>query len=254
MVFSTAHLLYGVFALGAMGIFYLLPQGRQSKPRVGALFGALALLAWIVVAGLQWAGGDGVYFLVFSTMALAAGTRVVTHQRPVYSALYFVVVVLAVAALLVLQQAEFLAIALIIIYAGAIMVTYLFVIMLAQQSGTPVYDGRAREPFLAVLMGLILMAAIGGRADEMVMPAKAGDAKVARLVQSPNSSASPTGNTAAMGAVLATEYVVVLEMSALLLLISMVGAIALSRKRTPREGHAVAAMPLGQIGRNAEPF
>jgi NADH-quinone oxidoreductase subunit J len=254
MVFPTPHLLYVVFAFGALGIFYLLPQGRQSKPRAGAIFGGLALLAWIIVAGLKFSAGDGVYFLLFSTISLAAGTRVVTHQKPVYSALYFVVVVLAVAALLVLQQAEFLAISLIIIYAGAIMVTYLCVIMLAQQSGTPVCDGRSREPFLAVLMGLVLMAAIGGRADEMVAPAKTGEAKVARLVQTTSTAPTPTGNTAAMGAVLATEYVVVLEMAGLLLLISMVGAIALSRKRMPREGHAVTPMPLGQVGRNVEPF
>ena len=57
-----------------------------------------------------------------------------------------------------------------------------------------------------------------------------------------------------MGAILTTQYVVVLEIAALLLLISMVGAIALSRKRLPCEGYAVSAAPLGQVGKNVEPF
>lgn len=265
MIFTVPHLLYVVCALGALGVFFLLPQGRQSRPRVGAMFGALALLAWIIVAGLKFAAGQsgGVYFLIFSSIALAAAVRVITHRRPVYSAMYFVVVVLAVAALLVLQQAEFLAISLIIIYAGAIMVTYLFVIMLAQQSGTPVYDGRAREPFLAVFIGLVLMAAIAGRAEDLSPVTKAADAKVARLTQSPGAApqpatheskiVSPSGNTTAMGAVLSTQYIVVLEMAALLLLISMVGAIALSRKRMPREGHAVA-VTIGEVGKHVEPY
>lgn len=250
--------------LAGLGVYFLLPQGRLSRPRVGFLFAAAALLAWMAVAGLRLSSAEPskVYFLIFSSIALAAGVCVITHRKPVYSALYFVVVVLAVAALLVLQHAEFLAIALIIIYAGAIMVTYLFVIMLAQQSGVPLYDRRAREPFFAVLLGFVFMATVVVRTgDDSGINASVGP-KIASLVQHPVESTTPSthaaiahdGNTAAMGAVLATKYVVVLEIGALLLLISMVGAIALSRKRLPREGHAVSSAPLGQVGKTVEPF
>lgn len=264
MPFSTPHLLYVVFALGALGVYFLMPQGGASRTRAGAVLAVLALLAWILVAGLRFTAGrsGGVYFLLFSSIALYAAVRVITHRRPVYSALFFVLVVLAVAALLILQEAEFLAISLVIIYAGAIMVTYLFVIMLAQQSGTPVWDGRAREPAMAVFLGLVLMAAIGSRAGELA-PGPEPKVAAARLAQggiarptlrlAPDGSPAVTDNVTGMGAVLTTRYVVVLELAALLLLISMVGAIALSRKRLPREEYAAAAT-LGQVGKSVEPF
>ena len=73
----------------------------------------------------------GVYFWIFSAIALVGAVRVVTHPRPVYSALYFVLTVFATAGLFVLLWAEFMAAALVLIYAGAILVTYVFVIMLA---------------------------------------------------------------------------------------------------------------------------
>jgi NADH-quinone oxidoreductase subunit J len=93
---------------------------------------------------------------VFATVALLAAGRVVTHPVPTYSALYFALVVLSVAVLLVMQRAEFLAVALVIIYAGAILVTYAFVIMLAQQSGAAATDAQAREPMLAILVSFVV--------------------------------------------------------------------------------------------------
>ena len=151
MSVNAAHLLlYFIFALGGAGIYFLLPRGDRPKVVVGAILGLSAVIALIIVLATQVmsSGPAGAYFYVFATIALVAAARVITHPKPVYSAIYFVLVVVAVAALLVLLHAEFVAIALIIIYAGAIMVTYLFVIMLARQPGSPIYDRRAREPFL----------------------------------------------------------------------------------------------------------
>jgi len=187
-------------------------------------------------------------------MAILAATRVITHPKPVYSAIYFVAVVIAVAALLVLQEAEFLAVALVIIYAGAILVTYLFVIMLAQQPGSPIYDRRTREPFLAVVVGFVLMAMIAGRAGEL--PARAAEkAILADGGRNPATTASLlTGNTMAIGAAVTTKYVVALELSGILLLISMVGAIALSRKRLTSDVIRTPLRTLGQIGKEVEPF
>ena len=147
---------------------------------IGATLSVSAIVGLFVVVGAPGSEdrSDGVYFSLFAAMAILAATRVITHPKPVYSAIYFVAVVIAVAALLVLQEAEFLAVALVIIYAGAILVTYLFVIMLAQQPGSPIYDRRTREPFLAVVVGFVLMAMIAGRAGEL--PARA-DRKSTRL-------------------------------------------------------------------------
>jgi len=186
---------------------------------------------------------------MFSALALLASLRVITHPKPVYSAVYFVGVVLAVAGVLVLQEAEFLAIALVIIYAGAILVTYLFVIMLAQQPGSPAYDRRAREPFLAVVAGLILTGAIAGQVFS-TQPAT----RPAQLTATSSSATPLAGNTAAVGVALFTKYIVVVELSAVLLLVSMVGAVALSRKKVASESELDRRVLLGEVGKGVAPF
>lgn len=253
---ATAYLLYFVFALGGIGVYFLMPQGGRPKRAVAAVFGVSALVALLLVLGTRVVSPDAPagYFYLFATVAVLAAARVVTHPRPVYSALYFVLVVVAVAALLVLQGAEFLAIALVIIYAGAILVTYLFVIMLAQQSSVPTYDTRAREPFLAVLAGFVLMAAVAGRAGDLPSPAERATVPVAQPEGGEPVRSAPEGNTAAIGVALVTKYVIVLELSGVLLLVAMIGAIALARKCVPVEGYRPPPQPLGKVGKEVAPF
>ena len=93
--------------------------------------------------------------------------RVITHPRPVYAALYFILTVLASAGLFLLLSAEFMAFALVIVYAGAILITYLFVIMLATQAPEEgheevlaEYDTAAREPIAATVVGFVLLGAL----------------------------------------------------------------------------------------------
>lgn len=238
-------------------MYALLPRRGTSKTLIGALLAIAALVAFLVVVAMRFVVPDSStpYFLLFSTIALAAAVRVVTHTRPVYSSLYFVVVVVAVAALLVLLQAEFLAVALIIIYAGAILVTYLFVIMLAQQVGAPTYDRSAREPFLATFAGFVLMAAIAGRAGDWRGQTPTRTIPVAFAETGPNQSTSgSTSNTRSIGAMLMTKYVLVVELSGVLLLVSMIGAISLARRKIAVEGVPRVGMVLGQAGREAKPF
>jgi NADH-quinone oxidoreductase subunit J len=237
-------LLYLAFAAGGFGVYLMMPRPQRSMALVGGLFGVAALLGLLALVGSRLSGeaGASFYFYLFATIAVAGAARVVTHPKPVYSAIYFVLVVIAVAALLVLLHAEFLAVALVIIYAGDILVTYLFVIMLAQQPGSPVYDRSAREPFAAVLAGFVLMGAVAGQASALNMGASAPAVPM------------DIGSTAAMGALITTKYVVALEIAGILLLISMVGAIALSRKSVPSEVIRTPRPALGQIGKEVEPF
>ena len=93
----------------------------------------------------------------------------VTHDRPIYSALHFVLVVISSAGLLLMLEAEFMAFALIIVYAGAILITYMFVLMLANQAENPedplsqsTYDSIPREPAVAVAVGFLLLCLISG--------------------------------------------------------------------------------------------
>src|SRR2546421_933286 len=112
-------------------------------------------------------GGMGPFFWIFSAIAIIGALRVVTHPKPVYSALYFILTVFASAGLFLLLWAEFMAAALVLIYAGAILVTYVFVIMLAAEAApsgaVPArrdlaeHDAVSREPILACAVGFALM-------------------------------------------------------------------------------------------------
>jgi NADH-quinone oxidoreductase subunit J len=158
-------LLFVLSLIGAAAMILMLP-GR--KERALAHIGAAVLLAVLIIAGAQagrQAARISVYFWIFSGIALIAAVRVITHTKPVYSALYFVMTVMASAGLFVLMWAEFMAAALILIYAGAILITYIFVIMLAAEA-TPQaggvaheaeHDAISREPVLASAVGFALM-------------------------------------------------------------------------------------------------
>jgi len=233
-----------------VGIYLLMPKVRVSQMRAGAVLGGLALVGLILVLVAGVAGDRSGYFYTFSAISLVSAARVITHTNPVYSALYFVLVVVAVAALLILSMAEFLAVSLIIVYAGAILVTYLFVIMLAQQSGPQTYDRSSREPFVAVLAGFVLMAAVAGQLTSLPRHPD----PTTTMITASATTTDEVGNTLAVGRLVMTRYVVALEIAGVLLLVSMVGAVALSRKRVPDESPQQPRKPIGQQGREVEPY
>ena len=98
-----------------------------------------------------------VFFYIFSAAALVGALLTVTSRNPIYSALWFASVVLSTTGLFLLASAPFLAAGTIIVYAGAIIVTFLFVIMLAQMEGKAVYDRAARSPGAATFTCFLLL-------------------------------------------------------------------------------------------------
>ncbi len=142
--------------------------------QIGLIAVGVAASGWLVgiITGSLCVFGDashGVFFIIFSLCATAAAIRMVTHERPIYCALYFVLVVISSAGLLLMLEAEFMAFALIIVYAGAILITYMFVLMLANQAENPdephtqaIYDRIPREPAAAVAVGFLLLCLITG--------------------------------------------------------------------------------------------
>lgn len=150
--------------LGYIALWALMPPARQGRIVSSTLIGFLSLL----LAGFVLPQATGVrtplaftlLFYIFAGLAVAAGATMIVQRNPVYAALWFAVVILSVCGLFLLQSAPFLAAATIIIYAGAIIVTFLFVIMLAQQSGLAEYDRRSREPALALFAGFLLMGGL----------------------------------------------------------------------------------------------
>jgi NADH-quinone oxidoreductase subunit J len=302
--------------LGFLAVYLLLPQVRRSRPAWAAALGGLA----VVLAGILLAHGTGIWpetllFYCFAAIAVLGGGLLVTQSNPVNAALSFALVVVSTCGLFLLNGGPFLAAATIIIYAGAIVVTFLFVIMLAQQSGLDDADLRSREPFMASVAGFVLLAALLGvlqrtfdtrdldalgreldrlsqvkttedvnrilgppvfgkstlpladqlrrylplgddpdrnyaskielaRAQEKVEVLRDEAAKARKELDrfragygtlamgNPSSGKLPVENVASLGQILFTDYLVPVELAAVLLLIATIGAIAIAARRT----------------------
>jgi NADH-quinone oxidoreductase subunit J len=227
-------------ALGGLGVYLLLPRGRRSGRGLGvsACLAALALL-W----ALWWQCFRDVElpqivaFYILATATVVGAVLTVTQRNPVASALWFASVVVGTAGLFLLQSAQFLAAANVIVYAGAIIVMFLFVIMLAQQRGAEQHDCFAREPelaatgsfsLLAILLTTILATYHG---DPPMLQPVAGEAPGVLPAEYLDSNpAAP--HVAALGRALFTEHWLSLELAGTLLLVAMVGAIVIAAKRT----------------------
>ena len=242
--------------LAGLGTILLLPSRLESAFRgMGGvlLFAAVVILATIGINRSEY--HMSAYFWIFAFIALAGAVRVVTHSKPVYAALYFVLTVFATAGLFILLSAEFMAVALVIIYAGAILITYVFVIMLASQATNPTttsppassYDTVSRDPLIACAVGFVLMGVmifvIFDKADGMIQPVG--------VTTSPlNAGAKVEGATQELGKYLFQNQTINLELAGLILTLSMVGAIVIARKRVistepvARRGPALEVAPM----------
>jgi NADH-quinone oxidoreductase subunit J len=164
-----------VLGLGAAGVYLMLPRGQPDEKRFQRYVGAaLATLSLVFLVALPVSGAPILWavdgqprftdftFYLFAFVSLSSAVLMITSRNPVYSALWFALVLLGNSGLYFLQQAEFLSTATIIVYAGAIVVTFLFVIMLAQPKGTAGYDRHSREPLLVSATGLVLASVLVG--------------------------------------------------------------------------------------------
>jgi NADH-quinone oxidoreductase subunit J len=226
--------------VAGLGTLMLLPSRNEGVIR--KLGGTVVLaVALIFGAKLIHQGGAHFYFWIFAFIAVAGAMRVITHPRPVYSALYFVLTVLATAGLYVLLWAEFMAAALILIYAGAILITYVFVIMLASQTSGQTKplkavtecDAVSREPLVASAVGFALMGVLLFVVYDKAYPiAPASQAGATPCSTVPlEGSEAQGGSTQALGWFLFNNHLVNLELAGLILTVSMVGAIVIARRR-----------------------
>jgi len=148
--------------LGMVAIFLLLPKTGGGRTTVlGALLGVAALLVGaFLLLRTGVVSPETVLFYIFSGLAIVSGILLVTQRNPARAALAFALVVLSTCGLFLLLAAPFLMAATIIIYAGAIIVTFLFVLMLASQAGITDADARTREPLLATALGFLLLGCL----------------------------------------------------------------------------------------------
>jgi len=159
-------------------------------------------------------------FYVFSAILLLASLRVITARNPVHSALALVLAFFTAAGIWLLLEAEFLAITLVLVYIGAVMVLFLFVVMMLDINLT-----ELRKGFWNYLPAGLLVA--GLMVLEMVMVLGGADLGLAEPAPLP----ADYSNTKELGRLLYTVYVYPFELAAVLLLVAMVAAIALTHRK-----------------------
>jgi len=164
-----------------------------------------------------------ILFYAFAAVLVGAGLGVITARNPVHSALWLVLAFFTSAAIWLLLEAEFLAIVLVLVYVGAVMVLFLFVVMMLDINIEELRKGFTRYLPLGLFVGLVMIAEI----INVVW--------VKRLGQSVLTASPPLpadySNTKELGAVLYTEYVYPFEIAAVILLVAIVAAIVLTMRR-----------------------
>lgn len=218
---------------------------RPARP-LGVILGLVSLLwfGWIVSS--QTPMGEAFaenLFWVTAGVTIAAAVATVTSPNPVYSALWFGLTLLGTAALFLIDGAQFLAVATVVVYAGAILVTFLFVLMLANPKGQDYYD---RVSWGLVPASLSVMA---GTAIVFVLTITlfgvfdaTADAKVEPLY---NRATMEKGilaeeHVAALGAQLFSQHLIAVEVAGTMLLVALVAAVTIIQRDQPRR--AAAAM------------
>jgi len=162
-----------------------------------------------------------ILFYTFSLILLFAAVRVVTARNPVHSALYLVLTFFSAAALWILLKAELLALILVLVYVGAVMVLFLFVVMMLDINQAVIREGIKRHFGVGLIVGLLIafqMTAVlikGFWTAEAVLPKDLGT----------------IGKTRELGKVLYTQYLYPFEIAAVILMVAIVAAVALTLRR-----------------------
>ncbi len=165
-----------------------------------------------------------ILFYAFSALVIAAGAMVITVRNPVYAALSLVVAFFGSAGLWMMLEAEFLAIALVLVYVGAVMVLFLFVVMMLDINIAVLREGFARYVPVAVVFAVLMMVSI----TLVVGPRHFG----LEFVAAPPPADPDYNNTQALGRALFSQYLLPFEAAAVVLLVAIIAAIALTLRHT----------------------
>lgn len=158
-----------------------------------------------------------IVFYVLAAILLFSGIRVITTRNPVHAALFLVLAFFTAAGIWLLLEAEFLAIALILVYVGAVMVLFLFVVMMLDINLDKLREGFWEYLPMAGFIGLLMVV-------EMTLVLADKNLQPSQAVELP----ANYSNTAALGKVLYTDYLLPFELAAVVLLVAMIAAIVLT--------------------------
>ena len=233
---NPQQLFMAAIVLGALGMWLMLPRGTAAGRMSGMVMAAISLGLFVSqVPRLSGWVADSV-FTILAGITVVAAAATVTTRTPVYAAIWFGLTLLGTAGLFLFQGAQFLAVATVVVYAGAILVTFLFVLMLAQPRGRTPYDRVSWEAMLsasagAVIVGLLTLTVISvlsqpGPVVETSLRIQKADRRANVLAED---------HVAHLGSQLFGPYLVAVEGGGTLLLAALIGAaVIVSQEKVKR--------------------
>src|SRR3990172_986324 len=168
---------------------------------------------------------EQIVFYFFAALLLLAATMVITVKNPVHAALSLVLSFFCSAAIWMLLQAEFLAIALILVYVGAVMVLFLFVIMMLDINLTVLREGFSRFLPVGIFVALLMVVSMG----LVIMSGRFSSGGNYEVLQ----RAADYSNTKELGIALFSDYLYPFEIAGAILLVAIVAAISLTLRKRP---------------------
>ena len=164
-----------------------------------------------------------IIFYIFGAMLLLSATMVVVIKNPIHAALFLVLSFFSSAAIWLLLGAEFLAIALVLVYVGAVMVLFLFVVMMLDINLSTLKDGFARYFPLGIIIAILMVIAMG-----MIV----GSEYFATDNYAKTDTLSTSSNTKLLGYAIYTDYLYQFEIAGAILLVAIIAAISLSMSKS----------------------
>jgi NADH-quinone oxidoreductase subunit J len=167
---------------------------------------------------------ESALFLVLAAGTVITGILVIVQRNPVASAIYLIITFFCLAGIYLLLNAQFIAVIQVLVYAGAIMVLFLFVIMLLNLEKEKRIVTRHRlQKVLGIFFGVILLAQIGTLFHSILLEGSKGNF--------PPEKVAAQGNTEVVARLLFTDYLLPFEITSILLLVAIIGAIVLAKRQ-----------------------
>jgi NADH-quinone oxidoreductase subunit J len=169
---------------------------------------------------------ETIIFYAFAFMTVTTATAVVTVRNPIHAALFLVLTFFTSAVIWMTLEAEFLAISLVLVYVGAVMVLFLFVVMMLDINIARLREGFSRVLPLGIIVAVIMLL--------LMWSVVTSDVFSLNSVANPVPKGADFSNTKALGSVLYTDYVLAFEIAAVILLVAIIAAISLTMRKRPK--------------------
>lgn len=173
-------------------------------------------------------GVSAAFFYLFAFVAVASATMVIAARNPVHSVLFLILTFVNAAGLFMLSGAEFLAMLLLVVYVGAVAVLFLFVVMMLDVDFAELKRGALDYAPIGALIGVVLVGELIAVVGAYALSPKLGDS-----IAQKTPDLAERHNTAALGDILYTDYILYFQIAGMVLLVAMIGAIVLTLHHKP---------------------